>query len=99
VGGLGNADDTDGEVELTFWIDAAYVGSIFAFAYVPGTETTQSNTVETRVFASPDLPAAGAGGPALGSGSAATPVVLAFVGAAFVCLGLATRRRREDWAT
>lgn len=93
--GLGSPEETEGEVELIVKIDANFVGSIFANAYVPGTETTESNVVETQVLQPGRLPETGGGGPAPGSGPLVVPALFALVGAALIRAGAATRRMRR----
>ena len=94
-GGLGSAEETEGEVELVVRIDADFVGSIFADAYVPGTETSGSNVVETQVFAPATLPETGGGGPPPGSRPPVAPALFALVGAALICAGATARRGRS----
>lgn len=60
-GSLGNAEETEGEIELTVKIDADFVGSIATQADEPATLTAASDVLETEVFAPGALPAAGAG--------------------------------------
>ncbi len=96
-GSLDESEETDGAVELIVKIDAEYVGSIFGWAYVPGTETTNSNFVETQVFAPGTMPEAGGGDPVAGSGLRVAPALLALAlaGAALLCAGAATRVMRR----
>ena len=94
-GVTGNAEETEGEVELTVKIDGNYVGSIFESAYVPGTETTGSNVVETQVFAPGTLPKAGDGAKQGDSEFSRVAALIALLGAALICTGAVTRRRRR----
>jgi hypothetical protein len=87
-GALGNAEEPAGEVELVVKIDADFVGSIFGWAYVPGTNTTQSNIVETEVFAPGSLPEAG-GGPAVDYRPLVAAAIIALVGGMLVCTSAA----------
>ncbi len=86
-GGLGNAEETEGTVEITLKIDSEFVGSFATRALEPGTETAFSNIVETQVFAPGTLPEAGDGGYVAGSGSPVASGLLALVGAALLCAG------------
>ena len=87
----GNAEATEGDVELTVKIDAKYVGSIFADAYVPGTETTGSNVVETQVFAPGILPETGGGSKQGDSEFSRVAALIALLGAGLIALGAAAR--------
>ncbi len=64
---LGNAEETEGEVELTVKIDAEFVGSIGASAGEPGPEDPFSNGVGTEVFAPGTLPESVGGGALTGT--------------------------------
>ncbi len=64
---LGNAEETEGEVELTVKIDAEFVGSIGASAGEPGPEDPFSNGVGTEVFAPGMLPQWPGGGALTGT--------------------------------
>ena len=92
---LGNSMETMGEIEMVVRIDADFRVSVFSSAYVPGTNTTSSNVVETQVFAPGTLPQAGSGG-AINSGSPVASGLLALVGAALVCAGAATLMIRRS---
>ena len=91
-GGLGQADAPEGDVELVVRIDGGFVGSIFADAYVPGTETTQSNAVETEVFAAGTFPDAGGGSAEGDSGVPPVAALVGLLGAALIAAGAASRR-------
>ena len=95
--GLGNAEETEGAVEITVNIDPEFVGVIATQALEPGTFTAVSNIVETQVFAPGMLPEAGGGGAVAGSGLRVAPALLALslVGAALLCAGAATRIMRR----
>jgi hypothetical protein len=93
-GGLGNASEPEGEVEILVKINADFVGSIFADAYIPGTETAQSNAVETHVFAPGTLPKTGSGSNGPGHGSALAPALLGLLGVALVGVGACICRQR-----
>ena len=96
--GLGTSTETEGEIEMVVRVDDDNSGTIFSWAHVPGTQTTSSNSVETQVFAPGTLPDAGGGGTAAGSGSSASPALLALavMGAALFCAGAATRLTRKS---
>lgn len=93
-GGLGNAEETEGAVEMTVRIDPDFVGSIGTQADERGTETAHSNIVETQVFARSMLPETGGGGGAAGPVPLVAPALIALVGAALVCAGAAGRYGR-----
>lgn len=95
-GALGNAEETEGDVELTVKIDADFVGSISTRAIEPGTLTAISNAVETQVFAPGALPQMGRGGPAAGSGRAIALVALGLTGAALIGAGAVMRHIRRE---
>ena len=94
-GSLGNAEETDGEVELTVKIDADFVGSTATQADEPGTLTAASDVLETQVLAPGRLPEAGGGAPAAGSGRPLAAALLALAGASLVCAGAAIRGQRR----
>lgn len=62
-GGLGNAEEPEGAVEIKVKIDPEFVGSFGTQALEPGTFTAVSNIVETQVFAPGTLPDTGEGRP------------------------------------
>lgn len=88
--------ETEGEIELVVRIDVDFRGSIFADAYVPGTETTSSNVVETQVFAPGMLPEAGGRSPGADSLSHTILMLMMLVGFALLCTGAATRLIRRS---
>ncbi len=92
-GGLGNAEEPGGAVEIKVKIDPEFVGVLSTRALEPGTETSFSNVVETQVFALGMLPDTGGG--ASGSGSPVAFALLAFVGAALLCAGASIRMMRR----
>lgn len=94
-GGLGNAEEPEGAVEVTIRIDAEFVGSVRVQALEPGTETAFSNVVETQVFAPGMLPDTGGGGPVAGSGRPIASGLLVLVGAALLCVGPSIRMMRR----
>jgi len=94
-GALGSIDQREGDVQLVVRIDSDFVGSLFADAYEPGTETPGSNAVETQVSAPGTLPETGNRRPADSTG---LRVVYAFVMFAVVALagaGLAARSMKK----
>lgn len=97
-GGLGNAVEPEGAVEITLKIDTEFVGSFGTQALEPGTETAFSNIVETQVFAPGMLPQAGGGAPVAGShvgaGIAFGIVLMTAVGAVFLSVGATFLARR-----
>lgn len=66
-GSLGNAEETEGEVELTVKIDPDFVGSLFASAGEPGPEAPFSDVLEIQVFAPGTLPESTGGGTITGT--------------------------------
>ena len=66
-GSLGNAEETEGEVELTVKIDADFVGRIFASAGEPGPKDPFSDVLETEVVAPGTLPESTGGGTLTGT--------------------------------
>ena len=90
-GGLGQADAPEGDVELVVRIDGDFVGSIYGEAYVPGTETTESNAVETEVFAQGALPEMGGGSGEGHSDFSLVVALVAILGAVLIAAGAASR--------
>ena len=99
-GSLGNAVETEGEVELIVKIDGDFVGSIETQAVEPGTETAFSKMLETQVFAAGTQSEAGGSATTDGSGFPVGTTLLALAAAAlaaaaFFFAGTAIRRRRR----
>ena len=97
-GGLGNAEETEGEVALTVRISDTFVGLIYGGCDIPGTETFNPESrcsLETQVSAPGTLPQTGGGFPAAGSGLPVAPALLALAGAALILTGAAARHVRR----
>jgi hypothetical protein len=85
-GGLGSPEEPEGAVELVVRIDANFVGTIVADAYVPGNVgSSGSNGVRTQVYAPGTLPLTGSGGP--DSSIPAFVTLLAMLGIALLAAG------------
>ena len=95
-GGLGNAEETEGAVEITVRIDPEFVGSVAAQALEPGTFTAVSNVFKTQVFARGMLPEAGGGGPVTGSLLPVAVTLMMLAGVALLCTGAALAIRRSS---
>lgn len=95
-GVLASAEKTEGEIEFVVRVSSDFTGSLFGSAYVPGTGTTESNNVETRVFAPGTMPVAGGGSSVFASGPPLAAGLLALVGASLFCAGAATRKSRRS---
>ena len=94
-GGLGNAEEPEGAVEITVRIDPEFVGVISAQALEPGTETSFSNVVETQVFAPGTLPHTGEGWRS-GSQMRVGIALMAGVGVVLLCIGATARMIRRS---
>lgn len=97
-GGLGNTQETEGDVELTVKVDADYVGLVYGECYIPGTETGNPESqcsLETEVSAPGAAPEEGDdGGSAAEAWLYAGLVVLGLVGAASIGV-VAVRHRMK----
>ncbi|MCH8008290.1 MAG: hypothetical protein IIC91_05440 [Chloroflexi bacterium] len=94
-GGLGNAEEHEGAVEITVRIDPEFVGAFAAQALEPGTFTAFSNVVETQVFAPGALPHAGEGWRS-GSQMRVGIALMAGVGVVLLCIGATARMIRRS---
>ncbi len=93
-GGLGNAEEPEGAVEITVRIDPEFVGAFATQADELGTETAASNIVETQVFAPGTLPHTGEGWRP-GSQIRVRIDLLVGVGVVLLCIGATARAMRR----
>lgn len=91
---VGSPEEPEGAVAFTVRINDDFVGMMTAAVRIRGTETfnpESTYSAETQVFAPGTLPETGTGGSATGDSPLMALLLLAFVGAALVSAGAATR--------